>query len=78
MRPVGVHVRTGDQGDGQSTYAISVPREIAATIGHRQTFVPDLLPGGTLVYRPLRPIYEPVGDTDAPALSSQEGPPDAS
>lgn len=59
MRPVGIHVRTGDQGDGERTYAISVPRSFAERLGGR-SFLPELLPGGTLVYRPLRPIYEPV------------------
>lgn len=59
-RPVGVHVRTGDQGDGERTYAISVPRDLAAAIGAGQHFRPELLPGGTLVYRPLKPIYEPL------------------
>lgn len=59
MRPVRVHVRTGAQEDGQSTFAISVPRQFAEEMGDGH-YAPELLPGGTLVFRPMVPVYEPV------------------
>jgi hypothetical protein len=59
VRPVGIHVRTGAQGDGEKTYAIGVPRALAERIRF-DTFLPELLPGGTLVFRPMVPIYERV------------------
>jgi hypothetical protein len=58
-RPVVVHVRTGDQGDGERTYAISVPREVAAQLDGK-SYMPELLPGGTLIYRPMVAVYERV------------------
>lgn len=59
-RPVSVHLRTGtDKRDGQKTYAIAVPRAVAEAVGD-ESFRAELLPGGTLVYRPMREIYEPV------------------
>lgn len=59
VRPVGIHERTGSQRDGSKTWAIGVPRVLAEQVMDR-TFLPELLPGGTLVFRPMAPLYERV------------------
>lgn len=59
VRPVGIHVRSGPLPDGEKTWAIGVPRALADQLQDRY-FLPELLPGGTLIFRPMVPMYERV------------------